>query len=373
MHLGCAWYPEHWPRARWATDLAMMRDGGFTVVRVAEFAWSALEPAPGRYKLDWLRDALDLAHAHGLAVVIGTPSATPPAWLTRAHPSILPARENGRVQPHGERGHYDPADPLYRREAARIAGVLADAFATHPAVIGWQIDNEHWSVGYSEASLAAFRDWCRARYGSLDRLNAAWSTRYWSQEFFAWEDIPWPGGYPNPGLLLARHRWSTAMTAAFQRAQIDAIRPHLPPGRWITHNFHPHDWLDRLELSRDLDFPSWDAYPDPAGDGRHDPWTDGLDCDRIRGLGSRYWIMETEPGNVNWQRVCRHLAPGQTRALAWHFMAHGAEAVLYWQWRSAPCNQEQWHGAICDPAGNCGRWARKSPTWAANWPPSGHS
>lgn len=352
LHLGVAWYPEHWPRERWDVDLKMMKELGFTVVRVAEFAWSTIEVAPGRLELGWLQDAIDLAHAYGLSVVVGTPTTCPPAWLTSAHPDILPVRENGRVHVHGERAHYDPVNSVYREHSARIARILAEAFGKHPAVIGWQVGNEHWSVGFGPASLKAFQEWLKKRYGSLDALNTAWSTRYWSQEYFAWEDICFPLDYANPGLLLARHRWSSDETAEFQRLQIAAMRPYLPEGRWITHNFHPHDWLDRAVLSRDLDFPSWDAYPDAAGDGRHDPWADGLDCDRIRGLGDgRLWIMETQPGNVSWHKLSRHLAPGQTRAMAWHFVGHGADAVLYWQWRSAISNPEQYHGAVCDPSG----------------------
>lgn len=350
MHLGCAWYPEHWPESRWDEDLRLMRSLGMTVVRVAEFAWSAMEPSPGRYELDWLQRAIDRAHAHGLATVLCTPTATPPAWLTRQEPEILPIRDNGRRAVHGQRGHYDPCHPGYRAHAARISRVLAERFGHHPGVIGWQTDNEFWSVGYGPDSLRAFQAWLRRRYGSLDALNRAWSTRYWSQEFFAWEDIPFPGDYPNPGLLLARHRWSSDEVATFQRGMVEAIRQH-SPGRFITHNFHPHDDLDRAPITDDLDFPSWDAYPDPAS-GRHDLWIDGFDCDRIAGLGDgRLWIMETEPGFVNWQKVSAHLAPGQMRALAWHFAGHGADAVLYWQWRSAPCNQEQFHGAICDAGG----------------------
>ncbi len=179
MHIGSSWDPEHWPEARWAEDCRLMREHGLTVVRVAEFAWSALEPEPGRYDLDWLDRAIGIAADHGLATVIGTPTATPPAWLTRAEPDILPVRADGKVQPHGQRGHYDPAHPGYREHGARIAGVLAARFGRDPRVIGWQIDNEHWSVGYGPASLTAFRAWLRSEYGTLAALKAAWSTRYW--------------------------------------------------------------------------------------------------------------------------------------------------------------------------------------------------
>ena len=351
MYFGSSWYPEHWPKSRWATDLKLMRDAGFNVVRVAEFAWSVLEPSAGNYQFDWLAEAIDLAAQYGMETVIGTPTAAPPSWLTALHPDILPVRENGRIQPHGARGHYSPWNPTYRQYCARMAAALGRRFGQHPAVIGWQTDNEFWSCARGPAELADFQAFLKRGYGTLEALNEAWGTRYWSQEYFAWEHIQFPFDTPNPALSMAFANWSSQVTRDFQKAQIDALKPLLRPGQFITHNFHPHDLIDRWVITQDLDFPSWDAYPHPPT-LEFTPERVGLDTDRIRGLGpGRIWIMETQPGFVNWLSVNQANPRGQIRAMAWSMIGHGAEAVLYWQWRSIPSNQEQYHGAILQQDG----------------------
>lgn len=348
IHFGTAWYPEHWPRERWQRDCELMREAGMTVVRLGEFAWSTMEPEPGRFELDWLAEAVDLAAAHGLQSVLCTPSATPPAWLVRRYPAILaqpkPGSDERRL--HGMRCHYDPANEDFRRHCRSIVGALAERFATHPQVIGWQTDNEFQSICCNPASLAAFRRWLRQRYGSLEALNQTWSTRFWSQEYFAWEDIQPPLEYPNPGLMLDWHRFHSHLLADFQAEQIRLLRQHLPDDRWITHNFHPFDEIDRCVVGKDLDLISWDAYV--TGDQLSlDVAANALDCATIRGIKQRnFWVMETLPGFVNWRAINRHFEPGETRAMAWHLIGHGADAVLYWQWRSAPCNQEQYHGCL---------------------------
>jgi beta-galactosidase len=325
-----------------------MRACGMDTVRIADFAWSTLEPSDGRFSLDLFAAAIDRAAAHGLSVVLCTPTAAPPAWLTASHPEVLLVQDNGRTQGHGMRCHYRPVSPVYRRYCARIAEVLATRFGRHAAVIGWQVDNEHAARSHDPETIAAFAAWCRTRYGSLDRLNAAWSQAYWSEAFSAWTDVHAPPSYPNPGLRLAWHRFSSALTADFQRIQIAAIRRHADPRQWITHNFFPHDDLDRSVIATDLDVASWDAYA-VEGDA-FDPAQLAIEIERMRHLGGRSrptWVMETQPGCVNWKGdVNAMMQPGELTAAAWHMVAHGAEAVLYWQWRSAPGGQEQYHGTI---------------------------
>ncbi|GDY11824.1 beta-galactosidase [Planctomycetota bacterium] len=347
MRFGCAWYPEHWPRQRWAEDLRLMRDCGMNTVRIGEFAWSRMEPVDGRFALDWLGEAIDLAASFGIDSVLCTPSATPPAWLTSAHPEVLAVRADGRPEVHGMRCHYRPGSPLYRWFCKRINSALAERFGQHPAVLGWQIDNEHWQRSHDPDTLARFAEWCRARYGSLDALNDAWSASYWSQEYSDWSQLHAPPGSPNPGLRLAWHRFSTALTAEFQAGQVQTLRERIAQRQWITHNFHPHDDLDRAGLVDGLDFASWDAY---AVDGpSFDPAQLAVEVERIRSLtpSRKVWIMETQPGSVNWKGTSNPtMQPGELRAAAWHMAAHGAEAVLYWQWRSAPGGQEQYHGTV---------------------------
>ena len=371
MHLGSAWYPEHWPEARWAVDLDLMRACRMTVARVAEFAWSRLEPQDGVFALDWLARAIDLAHAKGLAVVIGTPSAAPPAWLTAKHPEILALRNDGRVMGHGHRCHYRAASTIYRTYCERITAALAQRFGRHPAVIGWQTDNEFGGVLSQDAeTVAAFRAWLRVRYGTLDRINELWSGAYWSEDYQTWGQIDAPLHVgPNPGLVLAWHRFQGDLFADFQRVQVRAIRAHADPRQWISHNFWPRDDIPRGPLAADLDRCGWDAY---VGGGPLDVARHGLDADRIR-MQSKlpFWIMETQPMAVNWDGVNASQPPGMVRAMAWHLIGHGADAVLYWQWRSAPGGQEQYHGTLirrrtaardrCTP--RCSAWALNSRAW----------
>ncbi len=346
---GSAWYPEHWPESRWPRDLELMRQAHMNVVRMAEFAWSRLEPRDGEFDLDWLERAVALAAEAGLVSVLCTPSAAPPAWLTRKHPEILRVvrAATGEVQLHGHRRQYDPASAVYRRYVARITEVMARRFDKDPRIIGWQIDNEFSHDAQNPATLSAFRTWLKARYGSLDALNAAWSGHYWSLAYTDWEEIPPPDrGGAHPGHLLAWRRFCSWLYADFQREQIDILRAHLRPGQWITHNLHPNDDYERSAIVADIDVVSFDHYILPDRNS-YDPGSQGVDSDRFRCLKQKpFWIMETMPGFTNWRSVNYHLEPGGTRCFGWHMVAHGAEAVLYWQWRSAPNNQEQLHGAV---------------------------
>ncbi|WP_206156883.1 beta-galactosidase, partial [Candidatus Roseilinea sp. NK_OTU-006] len=262
LHLGAAWYPEHWPEARWAEDVKLMRDAGLTVVRVAEFAWSSLEPREGAFNFGWLERAIALAADHGLAVVIGTPTAAPPAWMTQAYPDVLAVNADGRLATHGARCHYDVTSERYLAFCRRIAEKLAVCFGHDARVIGWQIDNEYNTVSYSEGARRAFQDWLRRCYGSLDALNAAWATVYWSQTYSDWSQIPLPisgahgfGQPHNPGLRLKWRQFITEAYRRFQLNQIEVVRANAMPSQWITHNFMGFfDGFDHYVLSADLDF-----------------------------------------------------------------------------------------------------------------------
>ncbi len=350
MNLGCAWYPEHWEEARWAEDLRLMQEAGMNVVRIAEFAWSRMEPAEGRFDFDWLERAIALAAAHGLVSVVGTPTAAPPAWLTQAYPDTLALREDGRLAQHGNRCHYSPANARYREFCRRIAEKMAERFGKNPHVIGWQIDNEYNSVSYDDDTRRQFHAWLKGRYADLDTLNRRWTTAYWSQEYTDWAQIPLPIGGHNPSLMLEFRRFITHVYRAFQREQIDAIRRHAAPRQWITHNFMGwYDLYDHYELTADLDLASWDNY---VGTGHLDYLNNGARHDLTRGFKRRnFWLMETQPGSVNWSPLNNALNRGEVRAMAWHAVGHGADAVLYWQWRSALGGQEQYHGTLVAPDG----------------------
>jgi len=350
IHFGAAYYPEHWPPQSWAADIHLMKEAGFTVVRLAEFAWSTMEPAEGQFDFDWLEAAIAQLAEAGILTVLGTPTAAPPAWLTQTYPQTLAIDENGRRAQHGNRCHYCVNSPAYQAAAKRIAGAMAKRFGKHPKVIGWQIDNEYNRYCYCETCQAEFIKFLQSRYGDLETLNRRWSTAYWSQTYDNWQQIPLPVGGHNPGLMLEQRRFMTDSYTRFQKAQIDAMRPHLHADAWITHNFM--GWFDGFDhhlLSRDLDLASWDWY---VGSGRNDYTRSGAMHEAVRGYKNRnFWVMETQPNNVNWSPLNNTLELGETRALAWHAIAHGAEAWLYWQWRSAYGGQEQYHGSLVDQSG----------------------
>jgi beta-galactosidase len=343
--LGAAWYPEQWPESRWDADLQLMQDAHINFVRVGEFAWSTFEPHEGDYQLDWLARAIRAAERHHIAVVIGTPSAAPPAWLTQKYPETLRTRENGQKDGHGNRQQFDFSDPLYRKLAAAMAEQLAMRFGHDPDVIGWQIDNEYANSSYGANTQAQFQEWLRNKYKTLDNLNTRWTTSYWSETYQSWDQIPIEETYGNPGLLLNWKEFVSDTWRSYQKNQLDVIRAHADPRQEITTNMMGwFDAYDHYTVSQDLDFASWDDY---VGSGQLDPTRNGATHDLTRGfLRKNFWVMETQPGFVNWSPDNNALNKGEVRAMAWNAIGHGAEAVEYWQWRSALNGQEQYHGTL---------------------------
>ncbi len=352
LMLGSAWYPEQWPESRWDADLALMEQAGFRMVRVGEFAWSSLEPEEGRYALDWLERAIAAAGAHHLVVVLGTPTDAPPAWLTSKYPETLRVAEGGQRMEHGSRRQFSYSSAMYRELCRKIVGQLAQRFGHNPNVVGWQIDNEYTEDSFDNESKRLFHDWLQARYGTLAQLNAHWVTAYWSQTYSRWDQIPMSTGRGNPGLMLDYKRFVTEQWREFQRNQIEALRPCIDARQFITTNLGGLGWADRFNrrvIAGDLDMIAWDAY---VGQGHLDAGRMGATHDLVRGwLNKNFWVMETQPGTVDWAGINNSLDRGETRALAWEAIGHGADCVAYWQWRSALNGQEQYHGALVGPDG----------------------
>ncbi len=344
--VGVSWYPEQWPEDRWATDLDMMKATGFNTVRVAEFAWSRMEPQEGRFDFAWLDRAIAAAQARGFMVVIGTPTAAPPAWLTQTYPDTLRVDENGTRAGHGGRRQFSFASRRYRHLARRIATEMAKRYGHHPAVVGWQIDNEVGPASFDPEAVAAWHAVLKTRYGSIDELNRRWATQYWSQWYNDFDQVPLhQTGQQNPGLLLDFRHFTTATWTDYVQNQARGIRPLIDPRMWITTNtMFWNAGFDHFAMHRDLDIAAWDNY---IADGRPDWVANGANHDLVRGYKQRnFWLMETQPGRVDWVPVNRALDPGQVRELAWQSVEHGADGVLYWQWRPARNGQETYHGAI---------------------------
>jgi beta-galactosidase len=350
--LGSAWYPEQWPESRWDADLQLMEDAHLHVVRVGEFAWSTLEPSQGRYDLNWLERAVRLAEKHHIQVVIGTPTDAPPAWLTSAHPETLRVDATGRRAEHGGRRQFNYANPEYRVFCAAVAEQLARRFGHDPNVIGWQIGNEYTEESFDPGTRSQFDNWLQRKYRSLDALNHDWSTAYWSQTYDRWDEIPLPTQGGNPGLLLDHRRFVSDTWRDFQQVQIDAIRKFADSRQFITTNIGGLGWSDNwdhYEITRPLDLAAWDDY---VGEGHLNVARNGAMHDFVRGWKRQnFWVMETQPGSVNWAPINNTLDPGETRAMAWQAVGHGADAVLYWQWCDALNGQEQYHGALVGPDG----------------------
>jgi beta-galactosidase len=350
--MGAAWYPEQWPEARWEEDLRMMEAANLKVVRIAEFAWSRMEPSEGRFDFDWLERAIALAAKHHIVSVVGTPTATPPAWLTQKYPDTLRVDEHGERATHGNRAHASSTSPRYREFCRRITEQMALRFGHNPNVVGWQIDNEYGYalMSYDDVTRKQFQDWLQAKYKTLDNLNSRWTTSYWSQTYDNWSEIPIPIGGHNPGLMLEWKRFIGYAWTSYQQNEIDAIRKHADARQFITGNFMGFfDGFDHYPITEPLTFASWDDY---VGTGHVDPAYNGLAHDLTRGFRRQnFWIMETQPGAVNWSPLNNFLNRGEARAMAWQAIGHGADDVNYWQWRSALNGQEEIHGVLVGPDG----------------------
>ncbi|MFM9829760.1 MAG: beta-galactosidase [Sphingomonas sp.] len=372
--LGVCYYPEHWPEAIWADDARRMRALGLSTVRIGEFAWSRLEPQPGHYDFAWFDRAIQTLGAAGLKVVIGTPTATPPKWIIDRHPEILAVDPHtGHVRGFGSRRHYDFSSEVYRHEAVWITTALAERYGQNPHVIGWQTDNElcchETTLSGSMAARDAFRRWCAARYGTIDALNTAWGNVFWSMEYRDFDEIDLPilaVTETNPAHRLAWRRFSSDQVIAWHQAMVDAIRAHAK-GQWITHNFIPiaQTGIDAHALAKSLDFASFDNYPlgftdqllaqAPADQLRPFmrtglPDLTGLMLDQTRGLSAApFWLMEQQPGPVNWAPHNPIPAAGMVRLWTLQAFAHGAACVSYFRWRQVPFAQEQMHAGLIRP------------------------
>ncbi len=371
MDLGVCWYPEQWPTEWWADDAARMRAMGIRHVRIAEFAWSVIEPAPGLLQWDWLDRAVDTLHAEGLQVVMGTPTATPPKWLVDAHPDILAVDAHGQPRGFGSRRHYCFSSPVYREQTARIVRLMAERYGRHAAVTAWQTDNEYGChdtvLSYSAAARLAFRRWLTARYTHIDALNRAWGTVFWSQCYRAFDEIDLPAGTvteAHPAHRLDYRRFASDEVVAYNRLQAEIIRAHAP-GRPIAHNFMGFfTEFDHHALSNDLDIASWDSYPIGFTQDRADlsdaekqrwlrtghPDIPAFHHDLYRGMcKGRWWVMEQQPGPVNWAPWNPAPEDGMVRLWTWQAFGHGAEVVSYFRWRQVPYGQEQMHAGLNRP------------------------
>lgn len=342
-------------------DIHHMRKLGVNMVRFGEFAWSRMEPDEGRYEFEWLHRAVDKFTAAKVAVVLCTPTAAPPVWLSTAHPEILRVTAAGQRVGHGGRRQYCPNSPLYREYSRRIAAKLGGEFGNEPGAIAWQIDNEFWEDCYCDNCLNAFHQWLKEHYGTIDRLNERWLTTLWSQTYQSFDQIPLPnptrvGGAHHPSLRLAYRHFMSDSYVAYCMEQARELRRYTKAP--ITTNGHNprYQRIDYTELFRGLDVVGTDSYAEPANLLRY-----AFEADWMRPLGAKpFWLAETAAtwaaGTVAGGGTDFGNLKGALRAKMWLNYALGAEAVSFWLWRVHWAGQELEHGSLLYP------WGDETPT-----------
>lgn len=362
---GADYNPEQWPRQTWSEDVLLMQQAGVTMVAVNIFGWARLEPRPGEYRFDDLDAVLDLLHEHGIAVNLGTGTATPPPWLTTRHPEVLPVTADGARLSHGGRQAWCPSSPVYREHALRLVDQVARRYADHPAVQLWHVSNElgcHNALCYCDVSAERFREWLGERYGTLDELNRVWGTSFWSQGYGAWEEILPPRNTPataNPGQQLDFRRFSSDELLDQYRAERDLIRTVSDTP--VTTNFMVTAHIQTQDYWRwapEMDLIANDHYldhrlPDPHAE-------QAFAADLTRGLaGGRPWfLMESATSAVNWQPHNVAKRSGELLRDSLAAVARGADAVSFFQWRASVFGSEKFHSAMLPHSGT------QSPQWA---------
>ncbi|MHA9738606.1 beta-galactosidase [Robinsoniella peoriensis] len=357
VYFGVDYYPEHWPWDRLETDAQLMEKLGIQVVRMGEFSWAKFEPKKGEFHFEWLDNAVNLLARYGIKSVIGTPTAAPPAWIIEGDPQILPVDEAGEVKGFGGRHHDCQSSPVYREHIRRLVTAMAEHYKNNTNIIGWQIDNElgnsHEKLCMCDSCKEAFHRFLQKKYGSVERLNQEWGTVFWSQNYTHFGQIPVPRTTPtvhSPSLLLDWKRFCSHLIVDFQNFQVSIIK-EICPHQQITHNLMGlYDKTDYFELAAELDFASNDQYPtgyyfDPPGQ----PDFEISAClDFIRSVKKKnFWMMELESGPTGGALVGRMPRPGQLKLWTSHCVAHGADTIVYFRWRTCLFGAEQfWHGIL---------------------------
>lgn len=361
MFYGADYYPELWPHEQWPRDLDLMAAAGFDVVRVGDLCWSTMEPLPGRYDFGWLDDLLAPLAERRMRALLATPTASVPPWLAAEDPTVMPVDVQGRRVAYGIWGMHCLSSPALLERTRGIVTAMATRFGRHPAVLGWQIDNElnvHGQPCCCERCTAAFQAWLRRRYGTLDALNAAWGTACWSHVYTRWEQIPAPVEtllhyVHNPGLRLDYQRFASDQAIGYYRLQADVVRAHAPD-HLITHNMPGRSLvIDFQQLAADVDVISWDNYPIWTDDAHMAP---ALTHDVARGLKRQpFWVLEQQVGTMD-RPPYRAPRPGLLRLWALQAVAHGADAVLWFLWQTYRSSAEQYIAGLLDHAGRTTRF-----------------
>lgn len=364
LSLGTCYYPEQWDKSLWRDDLQRMKENGIFTIRIAEFAWSKIEPREGEFTFAFYDEFLDLAEEEGMKVIFGTPTATPPAWLTEKYPEVLNARKDGVLFRHGMRRHVNYNSPKYQELSAIIVEKAAEHYGKRHCVIGWQIDNEincEIAEYYSESDTRAFRRFLQEKYETLEKLNDAWGTIFWNQIYTEWEEIYVPrttiNGFVNPHQMLDYYRFVSDTVNRYFKMQSDIIRKCKKPGDFITTNGLFAN-LDNHRVQDDsLDVYTYDSYPnfafcigrDPKHSNDLNDRRKSYNLSEVRSVCPHFGIMEQQSGANGWTSTSLAPSPKPGQMMLWTMqsIAHGADYISFFRWRTATKGTEMyWHGIL---------------------------
>jgi beta-galactosidase len=356
MYLGVAYYPEHWPEQRWEQDLQLMKQAGFNVVRLAEFSWALMEPSEGKYDFSWLDRFLNRLTDFQMSAILGTPTAAMPAWLAHQYPHVLIQTADGAKTSWGSRQQNNFTSPDFLRLANGVVRAMANHYKNHPAVVGWQIDNELWGpYDFSSATLSAFQQWLKQKYQTLEKLNAAWGAHFWGNQLTHWRQITIPDCEGaafwdvrgNPSACLDWNQFHSHLLVSFLSSQAAIIKSTVSPKHFVTHNFMAQSTpVDYFRLAAPLDLVSLDNYP--VWYGPRINYLSAFTADLMRGLKSgNFLVMEQQAGAAGWGVFHRNPRPGEIRLIACQMLARGADGQLWFRWRTSTAGREQyWHGVL---------------------------
>ncbi len=347
---GADYNPAQWPESVWQEDMRLMKLAHINMVSINIFSWAALEPRLGEYHFETLDRIMNMLAEHDIAADLATATASPPVWMSRLYPDMLPVIWDGKRMSHGSRQHYCPNSVDFRREAAALVRQLAGRYRSHPALTMWHVNNEygcHTAACYCDRCAAVFREWLQARYETLDGLNDAWATNFWSQRYYSWEDILPPRLSPaqnNPGQCLDyQHFMSDSLLGAYltEANILHEVTPDVPVTTNFMVAFKPADYF---AWAPHLDIISFDLYPKHTAPA----WETAFSHDLMRSLkgGQPHLMMEQSPSQVNWMAQNPHKRPGNSRLQNLQAIAHGADGTLYFQWRQSQAGAEKFHSAI---------------------------
>lgn len=360
VETGVYYYPEAWDPVQWDRDLKKMAEMGFEFTHFAEFAWAQIEPQEGVYDFTWLDKAVELAHKNNLKVIMCTPVATPPAWLTKKYPEILVEKSTGQKAMHGTRQHFSWSNAKYQELASKVVEKMAIRYANDKRIWGWQIDNEpshYGTLDYSNSAQESFRKWLKNKYKTLDNLNKAWGTAFWSGIYSDFEQIELPNdsrlysSAASNSSLVDMKRFHADEAAAFISMQNNILKSHIKGNQFVTSNFmHEYTNVDPWRSS-DLDFISYTIYPVAGyttGVGNQgfrmgDPWRISFANDFFNALNGITGVMELQPGQVNWGTYNPQPYPGAVRAWLWNAYAGGLKFVCSYRFRQPLYGSEQFH------------------------------